>query len=236
MIQLVRSSAAPGCGQRPTPLQIKPARRAPSPLPPFHPEVGAGRSGDANINCSCEETLPPLVDSSAHHVWRTAAGKRAILHMEPFTVSLRGTKWVQGFGGALGVACGNNPFLPRPFLQVLDPQQALLVALTESKPKTQPRNENQNIRLCARVVRQPRDGSCLFHSLAHSVGSDAETLRAQIADQISNCPDAKIGGVALRDWVRVISTLSISAHMPFHKFLREHRFFLLENRCNGNRG
>ena len=53
----------------------------------------------------------------------------------------------------------------------------------------------------ARVVRQPGDGACLFHSLAHGVGSSAASLRAQLASFVEESPDAEIAGAPLRDWV-----------------------------------
>jgi len=53
----------------------------------------------------------------------------------------------------------------------------------------------------ARVVRQPGDGACLFHSLAHGVGSSAAQLREQLASFVEESPDAEIAGTPLRDWV-----------------------------------
>lgn len=53
----------------------------------------------------------------------------------------------------------------------------------------------------ARVVRQPGDGSCLFHSLAYGLGTDATRLRAEIADHISSNPDSLVADNPIQDWV-----------------------------------
>lgn len=54
----------------------------------------------------------------------------------------------------------------------------------------------------ARIVPQPGDGSCLFHSLAYGLKSTtAEVLRAKVAEYVSDNPDMVIGGNPLRDWV-----------------------------------
>lgn len=56
----------------------------------------------------------------------------------------------------------------------------------------------------ARVVRQPGDGSCLFHSLAHGLPppSSASGLRREIAGFVQQNPDIKIAGDTLEEWVR----------------------------------
>jgi len=54
----------------------------------------------------------------------------------------------------------------------------------------------------ARVVPQPGDGSCLFHSLSYGLRtSSAEALRAKIADFIAEHPDAVVADNPLKDWV-----------------------------------
>jgi len=53
----------------------------------------------------------------------------------------------------------------------------------------------------ARVVRQPGDGACLFHSLAHGVGSSAAKLRGQLASFVEESPAAEIAGTPVKDWV-----------------------------------
>jgi len=53
-----------------------------------------------------------------------------------------------------------------------------------------------------RVVPQPGDGSCLFHSLAHGLGSvSASELRARLADYITSHPDVEVAGNPIKDWV-----------------------------------
>mmetsp|Transcript_122859 Transcript_122859/g.342368 ORF Transcript_122859/g.342368 Transcript_122859/m.342368 type:complete len:558 (-) Transcript_122859:141-1814(-) len=55
----------------------------------------------------------------------------------------------------------------------------------------------------ARVVSQPGDGSCLFHSLSYGLTgrSSGQALRREIADFIARNPDLEIGDNALRDWI-----------------------------------
>lgn len=54
----------------------------------------------------------------------------------------------------------------------------------------------------ARVVAQPGDGSCLFHSLSHGLQStNASRLRAEIADYIAANPDSKVADNPIKDWV-----------------------------------
>ena len=57
----------------------------------------------------------------------------------------------------------------------------------------------------ARVVRQPGDGSCLFHSLSHGLrdGSSASSLRREVASFISENPGLMISDSPLKDWVRL---------------------------------
>eukprot|EP00927_Polykrikos_kofoidii_P074817 TRINITY_DN70856_c0_g1_i1.p1 TRINITY_DN70856_c0_g1~~TRINITY_DN70856_c0_g1_i1.p1 ORF type:complete len:288 (+),score=45.49 TRINITY_DN70856_c0_g1_i1:183-1046(+) len=54
-----------------------------------------------------------------------------------------------------------------------------------------------------RVIRMPRDGSCLFHSLAYGLGGNtsAVQLRQEIADFIEEQPETVVGGSALKDWI-----------------------------------
>merc|ERR1712137_1407229 len=56
----------------------------------------------------------------------------------------------------------------------------------------------------ARIVPQPGDGSCLFHSLSYGLadGSTGFSLRNEIADFIAKNPDLEIGDNALKDWVQ----------------------------------
>ncbi|KAJ1447011.1 hypothetical protein M885DRAFT_501831 [Pelagophyceae sp. CCMP2097] len=56
----------------------------------------------------------------------------------------------------------------------------------------------------ARVVAQPPDGSCLFHSLSYGLreGSTPAALRREIATFIRNNPDLRISDTPLRDWIK----------------------------------
>lgn len=67
------------------------------------------------------------------------------------------------------------------------------------------------ILLGARVVPQPGDGSCLFHSLSHGLakGEGAAELRAAVAAYVQANPDVAIQGTPLRDWVLWDSGLNV---------------------------
>lgn len=55
----------------------------------------------------------------------------------------------------------------------------------------------------ARVVRQPGDGSCLFHSIAYGLGNtNASRLRRELAEWVEAHPDELIAETPLRDWVK----------------------------------
>ena len=64
-----------------------------------------------------------------------------------------------------------------------------------------------------RVVRQPGDGSCLFHSLAYGLGgSGARALRREIAAWVGKNPTLRIADTPLSDWVKWDSRSSVSAY------------------------
>lgn len=66
----------------------------------------------------------------------------------------------------------------------------------------------------ARVVRQPGDGSCLFHSLSFGLrnGSTASSLRRQICNFIVDNPKLKIADTPLSDWVKWDSRSSVTQY------------------------
>jgi len=70
----------------------------------------------------------------------------------------------------------------------------------------------------AKVVRQPGDGSCLFHSLAYGLRcKDASRLRADIAEFIAANPDVKVADNPIRDWVLWDSGLD---HVSYARSMR----------------
>lgn len=106
-----------------------------------------------------------------------------------------------------------------PREKVKDPQHALLVALAPAPPEPEAAaalaepEPNANVPgaavlLGARAVAQPGDGSCLFHSLAHGLSSDAGRLRHAIADFVETSPETPIGGEPLREWIKWDSSLT----------------------------
>lgn len=64
----------------------------------------------------------------------------------------------------------------------------------------------------ARVIRQPGDGSCLFHSLNHGLGQGgtAQSLRREIASFLQANPSLEISGDTLEEWVRWDSHASLA--------------------------
>jgi hypothetical protein len=71
----------------------------------------------------------------------------------------------------------------------------------------------------ARVVAQPGDGSCLFHSLAYGLGAakdamddGAMALRAEIAEYVRAHPNQAIQGTPIKDWVLWDSGLTVDAY------------------------
>ncbi len=66
----------------------------------------------------------------------------------------------------------------------------------------------------AKVVRQPGDGSCLFHSLCYGLsnGTRASTLRREIASFIAKNPSLKIADSPLSDWIKWESNSSVKSY------------------------
>jgi len=60
-------------------------------------------------------------------------------------------------------------------------------------------------------MRQPGDGSCLFHSLNHGLccGGSAQSLRREIAHFLQQNPSLEIAGDTLEEWVRWDSNASV---------------------------
>lgn len=72
---------------------------------------------------------------------------------------------------------------------------------------------NQKVLRSAKVVPQPGDGSCLFHSLAYGLrGVTAAQLRAEIADFIAENPQVEVAGNPIRDWVLWDSGLDTASY------------------------
>ena len=67
----------------------------------------------------------------------------------------------------------------------------------------------------ARVVPQPGDGNCLFHSLAHGLGGGASALalRAEVAAFIGSHAATEISATPLHEWVWWDAGTSISAYV-----------------------
>jgi len=68
-----------------------------------------------------------------------------------------------------------------------------------------------------KVVRQPGDGSCLFHSMsyglrAHGVNANAGRLRKEIAQFVQTKPNYKISDTPVRDWVKWDAGCSVQTY------------------------
>jgi len=65
----------------------------------------------------------------------------------------------------------------------------------------------------ARVVRQPGDGSCLFHSMAYGIpGTSAGALRRDIASFIKANPNLEIAETPMKDWVKWDSGCTVAQY------------------------
>ena len=62
----------------------------------------------------------------------------------------------------------------------------------------------------ARIVRQPGDGSCLFHSMSYGLknGYRADKLRSEICEYIRTNPKCKISDTELNEWIKWDSKIS----------------------------
>jgi len=64
----------------------------------------------------------------------------------------------------------------------------------------------------ARLVKQPGDGSCMFHSLGHCFGQDPNELRRETCASIEVNPTMEISGTPLSKWIEWDSNLSPAAY------------------------
>lgn len=64
-------------------------------------------------------------------------------------------------------------------------------------------------------VRQPSDGSCLFHALSFHLGSgiDGWSLRKAICKKIRKYPDMDFDGTSLREWIKLDSGLTLEEYV-----------------------
>jgi len=69
-------------------------------------------------------------------------------------------------------------------------------------------------RLCFKEVKQPGDGTCLFHSLCFGLadGTDGHSLRREISNHINDNPNMEIANLALKDWVKMECGRSIPSY------------------------
>eukprot|EP00931_Biecheleriopsis_adriatica_P103763 TRINITY_DN78555_c0_g1_i1.p1 TRINITY_DN78555_c0_g1~~TRINITY_DN78555_c0_g1_i1.p1 ORF type:complete len:501 (+),score=89.57 TRINITY_DN78555_c0_g1_i1:72-1574(+) len=74
--------------------------------------------------------------------------------------------------------------------------------------------ENVPIVRNARVIPQPADGSCLFHSLSYGLAdrTNASSLRREICSFIAANPDMTISDTSIKDWVKYDSNESVSSY------------------------
>mmetsp|Transcript_4462 Transcript_4462/g.10465 ORF Transcript_4462/g.10465 Transcript_4462/m.10465 type:complete len:270 (+) Transcript_4462:41-850(+) len=82
--------------------------------------------------------------------------------------------------------------------------KVLVERLRESLHGQSARSESQSsasVVVQGHTVSMPPDGSCLFHSLAHTLDGTGAHLRADIARFIASSPEAVLGGCPLKDWI-----------------------------------
>lgn len=82
------------------------------------------------------------------------------------------------------------------------------------KKATSDSNEEVHIVRHARVVSQPGDGSCLFHSLSYGLSdrSTASSLRRDICRYVESNPDISIADTTLKDWIRYDSGGTVQSY------------------------
>lgn len=75
-------------------------------------------------------------------------------------------------------------------------------------------SEEMLARSAARIVRQPGDGSCLFHAIAHGLrdGSTAATLRREVVAYVFEHPKLAISDTPLEEWIKWDSNGSVDAY------------------------
>lgn len=64
-----------------------------------------------------------------------------------------------------------------------------------------------------RIKSMPADGSCLFWALGWWYDVPGPRLRSMLIDYIASHPSMKINGVALSDWIRWDSDMSLSQYL-----------------------
>ncbi|CAJ1348603.1 unnamed protein product, partial [Effrenium voratum] len=64
-----------------------------------------------------------------------------------------------------------------------------------------------------KVVHQPGDGNCLFHSLAYGLGKEkAASLRRRVCDFMQKNPQLEISGSPLTEWIEMTSQCSVDSY------------------------
>jgi hypothetical protein len=94
------------------------------------------------------------------------------------------------------------PYYKKPREQHPDAQRGKKMGGMSSLPGAIIRN--------ARIVRQPGDGSCLFHSMSYGLksGMSADRLRYEICQYIKHNPTLTISDTPLSEWIKWDSKLS----------------------------
>lgn len=66
----------------------------------------------------------------------------------------------------------------------------------------------------ATIVKQPKDGTCLFHSIAHGLGDGTSgiALRKQIVNFILTQPSTQIASTTVKDWIKMTAGKSPHAY------------------------
>jgi len=64
----------------------------------------------------------------------------------------------------------------------------------------------------AKVVKQPGDGNCLFHSLAYALGGTAASLRKDICEFMEKNPSLEIAGTSLADWIQMLAGAQVAQY------------------------
>jgi len=106
------------------------------------------------------------------------------------------------------------------FKKARDGHKDAWVNLGAKKPRQMGGGAGNFVLHGARCVKQPGDGSCLYHSLCHGLGGmktclmkpTAKALRGELANFIARNPRVEISGDTIEEWVQWDANSSVSQY------------------------
>jgi len=191
------------------------------PLTPKSGVSGASRASRvSSASAELQGRLMRTLSATATGARRSAiaARKAAVvvgkqLQAAPGTSTLCGSSPKAASGALCGSAKAPPAILPRPTNSHLQHSNLTDGASTASSNHTDGSAES-SAAVAGVVFKQPEDGSCLFHSIAHGLqdGTAGEDLRKQVAEVIEDEPSLKIANTSVGEWVAMSTGKSPQAH------------------------